>query len=48
MLYEIAKTLGVPVSRFFEGLPGNNETGTQILALPVQERIDFVSSAEGA
>ena|SRR5438445_12498383 len=23
MLYEIAKSLGVPVSRFFEGLPGN-------------------------
>ncbi|TWI25278.1 hypothetical protein IQ26_06200 [Mesorhizobium tianshanense] len=25
MLYEIARSLGVPVSRLFEGLPGNDE-----------------------
>ncbi|TPI27892.1 helix-turn-helix transcriptional regulator [Mesorhizobium sp. B3-1-6] len=46
MLYEIATSLGVPVSRFFEGLPGNDaarETGP----LPVDERIDFIASAEG-
>lgn len=47
MLYEIARSLGVPVSRFFEGLPDNIETGAQILTLPVDERIDFIASAEG-
>ncbi|MER9702200.1 MULTISPECIES: helix-turn-helix transcriptional regulator [unclassified Mesorhizobium] len=47
MLYEIAKSLGVPVSRFFEGLPGNDETSRNASPLPVDERIDFIASAEG-
>ncbi|MER8674585.1 helix-turn-helix transcriptional regulator [Mesorhizobium sp. M0037] len=46
MLYEIATSLGVPVSRFFEGLPGN-ETTRDTRPLPVDERIDFIASAEG-
>ena len=46
MLYEIATSLGVPVSRFFEGLPGN-ETTRETRPLPVDERIDFIASAEG-
>ncbi|MER9696997.1 helix-turn-helix transcriptional regulator [Mesorhizobium sp. M0146] len=47
MLYEIAKSLGVPVRRFFEGLPGNNETSLNASPLPVDERINFIASAEG-
>ena len=46
MLYEIATSLGVPVSRFFEGLPGN-ETALETRPLPVDKRIDFIASAEG-
>jgi len=46
MLYEIATSLGVPVSRFFEGLPGN-ETTRETRPLPADERIDFIASAEG-
>lgn len=46
MLYEIAGVLGVPVSRFFEGLPGN-EIGSGSTPLPVDERIEFIASAEG-
>lgn len=46
MLFEIARSLGVPVSRFFAGLPGN-ETDRDIPTLPVDERIDFIASAEG-
>ncbi|ESX49038.1 helix-turn-helix domain-containing protein [Mesorhizobium sp. C416B] len=45
MLYEIASSLGVPVGRFFEGLPGN-ETDREA-PLPVDERINFIASAEG-
>jgi transcriptional regulator with XRE-family HTH domain len=47
MLYEIAGSLGVPVSRFFEGLPGNNQTDGEASPLPVDERLDFIASAEG-
>ncbi|WP_250889000.1 helix-turn-helix transcriptional regulator [Mesorhizobium sp. dw_380] len=47
MLYEIASSLDVPVSRFFEGLPGNDETSRNASPLPVDERIDFIASAEG-
>ncbi len=47
MLYEIAKSLGVPVSRFFEGLPGNDQTSVEARPLPVDERLDFIASAEG-
>ncbi|MER8512947.1 helix-turn-helix domain-containing protein [Mesorhizobium sp. M1060] len=46
MLYEIASSLGVPVSRFFEGLPGN-ESDREPPPLPVDERINFIASAEG-
>lgn len=46
MLYEIGRSLDVPVSRFFEGLPGN-ETSRETSPLPVDERIDFIASAEG-
>ncbi|TWI26970.1 helix-turn-helix domain-containing protein [Mesorhizobium tianshanense] len=46
-LYEIATSLGVPVSRFFEGLPGNDEASRSASPLPVDERIDFIASAEG-
>ncbi|TPK82028.1 helix-turn-helix transcriptional regulator [Mesorhizobium sp. B2-4-17] len=46
MLYEIARSLGVPVSRFFEGLPGN-QTSPDAPPVPVDERIDFIVSAEG-
>ncbi|MDX8481212.1 helix-turn-helix transcriptional regulator [Mesorhizobium sp. VK24D] len=44
MIYEIGKSLGVPASRFFEGLSQNGESGTHPL---VDERIDFIASAEG-
>ena len=47
MLYEIAKALDVPVSRFFEGLPGNALKGAEAPPLPVDERLDFIASAEG-
>ncbi|ESW65097.1 transcriptional regulator [Mesorhizobium sp. LSJC285A00] len=46
MLYEIASSLAVPVSRFFGGLPGN-EIDRDVPTLPVDERIDFIASAEG-
>ncbi|KRB31061.1 hypothetical protein ASD99_21530 [Mesorhizobium sp. Root695] len=47
MLYEIGKSLGVPVSRFFEGLPGNEPTSVEARPLPVDERLDFIASSEG-
>jgi transcriptional regulator with XRE-family HTH domain len=47
MLFEIGKSLGVPVSRFFEGLPGNDQTSVEARPLPVDERLDFIASAEG-
>ncbi|MEI9425291.1 helix-turn-helix transcriptional regulator [Mesorhizobium sp. Cs1299R1N1] len=47
MIYEIGKSLGVPVSRFFEGLPENGETGCEASLLPPDERIGFVASSEG-
>ncbi|MER9442014.1 helix-turn-helix domain-containing protein [Mesorhizobium sp. M0340] len=46
MLYEIGRSLDVPVSRFFEGL-ASNETSREAPPLPVDERIDFIASAEG-
>ena len=45
MLCEIARALNVPVSRFFGGLPGNGEASTPLL--PVDERLEFIASAEG-
>ena len=47
MLFEISKCLGVPVSRFFEGLPGNERAKGPLPTLPVDERIVFIASAEG-
>ena len=47
MLYEIASSLDVPASRFFEGLPGNNQTRVEARPLPVDERLEFIASAEG-
>jgi len=47
MLYVIAQSLGVPVSRFFRGLPDNAESGDPIPFLPVDERLHFIASAEG-
>ncbi|WP_246678472.1 MULTISPECIES: helix-turn-helix transcriptional regulator [unclassified Mesorhizobium] len=47
MLYEIARSLGVPVGRFFAGLPGNDEARVEARPLPVDERLDFIASAEG-
>ena len=47
MLYEIASSLDVPVGRFFEGLPGNDEVRVEARPLPVDERLDFIASAEG-
>ncbi|MER9755636.1 helix-turn-helix domain-containing protein [Mesorhizobium sp. M0166] len=47
MLYEIATSLDVPVSRFFDGLPGNDGTRVEARPLPVDERLDFIASAEG-
>ncbi|HEV2506820.1 MAG TPA: helix-turn-helix transcriptional regulator [Mesorhizobium sp.] len=45
MLYEIGRALDVPVSRFFDGLPGNGEATAPLL--PVDERLEFIASAEG-
>ncbi|RUW75186.1 XRE family transcriptional regulator [Mesorhizobium sp. M1E.F.Ca.ET.063.01.1.1] len=47
MIYEIGRSLGVPVSRFFNGLPENVERTCEASVLPVDERIDFIASAEG-
>ena len=47
MLYELARRLNVPVSRFFEGLPGNDRNCEAAASLPVDERITFIASAEG-
>ncbi|TIQ07654.1 helix-turn-helix transcriptional regulator [Mesorhizobium sp.] len=47
MIYEIGKSLGVPVSRFFEGLAGNGELSREASLLPVDEQIEFIASAEG-
>jgi transcriptional regulator with XRE-family HTH domain len=47
MLFEIATFLGVPVGRFFEGLPGNEKQRGEVASLPVDERITFIASSEG-
>lgn len=46
-LFEISKALGIPVSRFFEGLPGNDSGKWDATIFPVDERIGFIASAEG-
>lgn len=45
MLYEIGRSLGVPVGRFFQGLEG--EAIAAAALLPVDERLEFIASAEG-
>ncbi|RUW70649.1 MULTISPECIES: helix-turn-helix transcriptional regulator [unclassified Mesorhizobium] len=47
MIYEIGRSLGVPVSRFFEGLPENAKSGHEASRLRTDERIGFIASAEG-
>ena len=47
MLFEIATFLGVPVGRFFQGLPGNATQKGELASLPVDERITFLASSEG-
>ena len=47
MLFEIATFLGVPVGRFFQGLPGNATQKGEVASLPVDERITFMASSEG-
>jgi len=47
MLYKIGSVLGVPASRFFEGLPGNVTAAGGVPPLPADERIIFIASAEG-
>lgn len=46
-LYEIGRALDVPVSRFFQGLPGNEGAKDKVAPLFVDERIHFIASAEG-
>lgn len=46
MLFDLATSLNVPVARFFEGLPGNG-VERQDVSLPVDDRINFIASAEG-
>nr|WP_245432928.1 helix-turn-helix transcriptional regulator [Mesorhizobium loti] len=45
MLHEIARSLNVPVGRFFQGLEG--EAAAAAAPLPVDERLEFIASAEG-
>jgi transcriptional regulator with XRE-family HTH domain len=47
MLYEISRALKVPVSRFFQGLPGHGAASAETAPLPADERIHFMASAEG-
>ncbi|PLP55698.1 hypothetical protein CYK37_29070 [Mesorhizobium loti] len=47
MLYEIGRSLGVPVGRFFQGLDGNGEAVAAAALLPADERLEFIASAEG-
>ncbi|MER9441508.1 helix-turn-helix transcriptional regulator [Mesorhizobium sp. M0340] len=43
--YESARNRVSAVSRFFDGLPGNGEATAPLL--PVDERLEFIASAEG-
>lgn len=47
MLYEIGRSLGVPVGRFFQGLEGNGEAVASAALLPADERLAFIASAQG-
>ncbi|EJC85325.1 putative transcriptional regulator [Rhizobium leguminosarum bv. trifolii WSM2297] len=47
MLYELANCLKVPVSKFFEGLPDPETLQDQQLTAEVDDRIAYISTAEG-
>jgi transcriptional regulator with XRE-family HTH domain len=47
MLYEVASCLKVPVARFFEGLPEPEGEGDGQIVTEVDERIAYISTAEG-
>ncbi len=47
MLFEIGRSLGVPVGHFFQGLEGNGEAVAAAALLPADERLEFIASAEG-
>ncbi len=47
MLFELATFLGMPVSRFFQGLPGNEKQEGGAALLPVDERMTFIAGSEG-
>ncbi|MGF9567141.1 helix-turn-helix transcriptional regulator [Neorhizobium sp. BT27B] len=46
MLFEIAKAFGAPVSRLFDGLPGNGTSAPEAQP-PIHEHIAFAASMEG-
>ncbi|ANP90134.1 helix-turn-helix domain-containing protein [Rhizobium leguminosarum] len=47
MLYELANCLRIPVSKFFEGLPDPEASQDQQLTTEIDERIAYISTAEG-
>ncbi|MBB3571755.1 transcriptional regulator with XRE-family HTH domain [Rhizobium sp. BK491] len=47
MLYEVANRLRVPVSKFFEGLPDPATSEDSRITTEVDERIAYISTAEG-
>ncbi|MBB2754859.1 UNVERIFIED_ORG: transcriptional regulator with XRE-family HTH domain [Rhizobium aethiopicum] len=47
MLYELANCLKIPVSRFFEGLPDPETTQGQQIITEIDEKIAYISTAEG-
>ncbi|AVA25769.1 helix-turn-helix transcriptional regulator [Rhizobium sp. NXC24] len=47
MLYEVAKRLRVPVAKFFEGLPDPEGAVDPQIVTEVDDRIAYISTAEG-
>ncbi|ANL51098.1 transcriptional regulator protein (plasmid) [Rhizobium phaseoli] len=47
MLYELANCLKIPVSKFFEGLPDPETSQDAIHATKIDDRIAYISTAEG-
>lgn len=47
MLYEVAYCLGVPIERFFDGLPDLERMRDGQIVTEVDERIAYISMAEG-
>ncbi|MGI0526596.1 helix-turn-helix domain-containing protein [Rhizobium giardinii] len=47
MLYEVASYLKMPVATFFEGLPEPGTGDLSLVAANVDERIAYISTAEG-